>query len=157
MRLDGTADVDGITYDCAYVELGDPGIPHAAVPIAGLRDYDAAALLRLGRTLRHYPDFPKGANVNFYEIIGPDHVYERTYERGVEDFTYACGTGTGSVVTVLTLLGKVSGKHVRVDMTGGTLYVDAERNAAARVTDLYLTGPTNVVCKGEITDENLVL
>ena len=65
MRLDGTAEVDGITYDCAYVELGDPGIPHAAVPIAGLRDYDAAALLRLGRTLRHYPDFPKGANVNF--------------------------------------------------------------------------------------------
>ena len=63
----------------------------------------------------------------------------------------------GSVVTVLTLLGKVSGKHVRVDMTGGTLYVDAERDAAGRVTDLYLTGPTNVVCKGEITDENLVL
>lgn len=157
MRLDGRLEVDGITYDCAYVELGDPGIPHAAVPIAGLRDYDAAALLRLGRTLRHYPDFPKGANVNFYEIIGPDHVYERTYERGVEDFTYACGTGTGSVVTVLTLLGKVSGKHVRVDMTGGTLYVDAERDAAGRVTDLYLTGPTNVVCKGEITDENLIL
>ena len=129
----------------------------AAVPIAGLRDYDTAALLRLGRTLRHYPDFPKGANVNFYEIIGPDHVYERTYERGVEDFTYACGTGTGSVVTVLTLLGKVSGKHVRVDMTGGTLYVDADRTAAGRVTDLYLTGPTNVVCKGEITDENLIL
>ena len=69
----------------------------------------------------------------------------------------ACGTGTGSVVTVLTLLGKVSGKHVQVDMTGGTLYVDAERDAAGRVTDLYLTGPTNVVCKGEITDENLIL
>ena len=82
LRLDGTAEIDGTVYDCAYVELGDPGIPHAAVPIAGLRDYDATALLRLGRTLRHYPDFPKGANVNFYEIIGPDHVYERTYERG---------------------------------------------------------------------------
>ena len=155
LRLEGRAEVDGTVWDCAYVELGDPGIPHAAVPIAGLRDYDTAALLRLGRTLRHYPDFPKGANVNFYEIIGPDHVYERTYERGVEDFTYACGTGTGSVVTVLTLLGKVSGKHVRVDMTGGTLYVDAERDAAGRVTDLYLTGPTNIVCKGEITDEAL--
>ena len=157
MRLDGTAEVDGITYDCAYVELGDPGIPHAAVPIENLKDYDTQALFQLGRKLRYYKDFPKGANVNFYEIIGPDHVYERTYERGVEDFTYACGTGTGSVVTVLTLLGKVSGKHVRVDMTGGTLYVDVERNAAGRVTDLYLTGPTNVVCKGEITDENLVL
>ena len=155
--LHRSVSVGGTAYNCAYIELGDPGIPHAAVPIAGLRDYDAAALLRLGRTLWHYPDFPKGANVNFYEIIGPDHVYERTYERGVEDFTYACGTGTGSVVTVLTLLGKVSGKHVRVDMTGGTLYVDVERNAAGRVTDLYLTGPTNVVCKGEITDENLIL
>ena len=149
-------EVDGITYDCAYVELGDPGIPHAAVPIENLKDYDTQALFQLGRKLRYYKDFPKGANVNFYEIVGPDHVYERTYERGVEDFTYACGTGTGSVVTVLTLLGKVSGKNVRVDMIGGTLYIDVERDSAGRVTDLYLTGPTNIVCKGEITDEELV-
>ena len=95
--------------------------------------------------------------MNFYEIIGPDHVYERTYERGVEDFTYACGTGTGSVVTVLTLLGKVSGKNVRVDMTGGTLYIDVERDGNGHVTDLFLTGPTNIVCKGEITDEALTI
>ena len=155
MRLDGKAEVDGVTYDCAYVELGDPGIPHAAVPIENLKNYDTQALFQLGRKLRYYKDFPKGANVNFYEIIGPDHVYERTYERGVEDFTYACGTGTGSVVTVLTLLGKVSGKGVRVDMTGGTLTIDVERNSAGHVTDLFLTGPTNIVCKGEITDEAL--
>ena len=155
MRLDGRAEVDGVTYDCAYVELGDPGIPHAAVPVKSLKEYDTQALFRLGRALRYYKDFPKGANVNFYEIIGDDHIYERTYERGVEDFTYACGTGTGSVVTVLTLLGKVSGKHVRVDMTGGTLYVDVERGGDGRVTDLYLTGPTNVVCKGEAVDENM--
>ena len=155
MRLDGKAEVDGVTYDCAYVELGDPGIPHAAVPIENLKNYDTQALFQLGRKLRYYKDFPKGANVNFYEIIGPDHVYERTYERGVEDFTYACGTGTGSVVTVLTLLGKVSGKGVRVDMTGGTLTIDVERDSAGHVTDLFLTGPTNIVCKGEITDEAL--
>ena len=96
IRLDGRAEVDGRTYDYAYLELGDPGIPHAAVPMAGLRGCDQAALFHLGRQLRYYKDFPKGANVNFYELIGPDHVYERTYERGVEDFTYACGTGTGS-------------------------------------------------------------
>ena len=47
----------------------------------------------------------------------------------------------GSVVTVLTLLGKVSGRRVRVDMTGGTLYVDVEGDGDGRVTDLYLTGP----------------
>ena len=74
----------------------------------------------------------------------------------MEDFTYACGTGTGSVVTVLTLQGKVSGQNVRVDMTGGQLIIDVEREAG-RVTDLYLTGPTNIVAKGEVTDEDLSL
>lgn len=154
LRLEGRAEVDGTVWDCAYVELGNPGIPHAAVPVRGLKDFDRQRLFELGRKLRYYPDFPKGANVNFYEIIGPDHVYERTYERGVEDFTYACGTGTGSVVTVLTLMGQVSGHQVQVDMTGGRLTVDVVREGA-QVRDLYLTGPTNIVCKGEITDEEL--
>ena len=157
MRLDGRAELDGAVYDCAYVELGDPGIPHAVVPISGLKDYDTQALFQLGRKLRFYQDFPKGANVNFYEIIGTDHIYERTYERGVEDFTYACGTGTGSVVTVLTLRGKVSGRNVQVDMTGGRLTIDVERRPDGSVADLYLTGPTNIVCKGEVTDESLAL
>ena len=157
IRQHDRMEAEGTIYDCAYLELGDPGIPHAVVPIRGLQDYDTQTLRRLGRRLRYDPAFPKGANVNFYELIGPNHVYERTYERGVEDFTYACGTGTGSVVTVLTLLGKVSGKNVQVDMTGGRLVIDVERDGAGRITDLYLTGPTNVVCKGEITDETLVL
>ena len=52
MHLDGKAAVDGVTYDCAYVELGDPGIPHAAVPMKNLKDYDSRALFDLGRKLR---------------------------------------------------------------------------------------------------------
>ena len=148
--------MDGVTYACSYVELGDPGIPHAAVPIAGLRDYDTAALLRLGRTLRHYPDFPKGANVNFYEIIGPDHVYERTYERGVEDFTYACGTGTGSVVAALMRRGLVSGENTKVHVPGGELFITLNTDPQTQeITDIYLTGPTNIVAEGEVCDEEL--
>ena len=142
--------------DVAYVELGNPGIPHAVVPYAGLKHADENELRELGRAIRWHKSFPKGANVNFYEITGEDTVYERTFERGVEDFTYACGTGTGSVVTVLTLQGKVSGKNVKVDMTGGQLIIDVERENG-RVTDLYLTGPTNIVAKGEVTDEDLCL
>lgn len=154
LRLDGKAVIDGTVWEYAYVELGDPGIPHAVVPVENLRDFDTERLRELGRRLRYYPEFPKGANVNFYEITGVDHIYERTYERGVEDFTYACGTGTGSVVTVLTLMGKVSGHQVRANMTGGQLVVDIVREGE-RINDLYLTGPTNIVCKGEITDEEL--
>ena len=156
VKLDYPVEVDGTAYDCAYVELGNPGLPHAVIPYPGLKNADWNQLRELGRKLRWHPAFPKGANVNFYELTGEDSVYERTFERGVEDFTYACGTGTGSVVTVLTLQGKVSGQNVRVDMTGGQLIIDVEREAG-RATDLYLTGPTNIVAKGEVTDEDLSL
>ena len=156
LRLDEPVEIDGETYICSYIELGNPGIPHCVVPISNLKDYPEALLFELGRKLRYYKGYPKGANVNFCEIIGKDHIFERTYERGVEDFTYACGTGTGSVVTVLTLKGKVSGKNVKVDMTGGNLFIDVEREED-KIKNLYLTGPTNIVAKGEVTDEELEL
>ena len=156
VKLDSSIDVDGIRYACSYVELGDPGLPHAVVPYHDLKNADENELRELGRKIRWHSAFPKGANVNFYEIIGEDHIFERTFERGVENFTYACGTGTGSLVTVLTLQGKVSGHGVRVDMTGGTLVIDTERHGS-KIADLYLTGPTNIVCKGEVTDEDLCL
>lgn len=148
VQLEQHIDVDGTDWTVSYVELGNPGIPHAVVAIEGLRDYPEEKLFALGRKLRYHPAFPKGANVNFYELIGPDQLFERTYERGVEDFTYACGTGTGSLVTVLTRQGTVSGHNVRVAMTGGELVIDV-------LTDgLYLTGPTNIVAKGEVWDED---
>lgn len=151
VKLDYPIEVDGTTYECSYVELGDPGIPHAVVPMKELRNQDENELRELGRKMRFHKAFPKGANVNFYEVIGDHEVYERTFERGVEDFTYACGTGTGSMVTVLRLKGLTDGKDVHVKMTGGELIIDSTD------TDLYLTGPTNIVAKGEITDEELIL
>lgn len=154
IQLDSPVEADGVRYACSYVELGNPGLPHAVVPYANLREADEQELRELGRKLRRHPAFPKGANVNFFEVIGEDHIFERTFERGVEDFTYACGTGTGAVVAVLTLQGKASGHRVRVDMTGGTLFIDAER-VYSQITDLYLTGPTNTVARGEVMDEDL--
>lgn len=154
LLCDYPVELDENTYPCAYVELGDPGLPHAAVPFKGLEKESFESLRPLGRKLRAHPAFPKGANVNFYEVIGEDHLTEKTFERGVENFTYACGTGTGSVVAVLTLRGEVSGKNVRVDVPGGTLWIDVLRNGDS-ITDLYLTGPTNLVCRGELTDESL--
>ena len=154
MELEHPIEVDGVRYPCAYVELGNPGLPHAVVPYRDLKHADENELRELGRAMRRHPSFPKGANVNFYELTGEDAVYERTFERGVEDFTYACGTGTGSVVSVLTLQGKVSGQGVAVDMTGGQLTIDVQRDGS-RISGLYLTGPTNIVCKGEIFDEDL--
>ena len=156
VRLDYPVEVDGVRYACSYVELGDPGLPHAVIPYHDLKNADENELRELGRKLRWHAAFPKGANVNFYEITGEDQILERTFERGVEDLTYACGTGTGSLVTVLTLQGKVSGHDVQVDMTGGRLIIDTVREGSV-IRDLYLTGPTNIVCKGKVTDEDLFL
>jgi diaminopimelate epimerase len=156
IKLDYPIEVDGKEYACSYVELGNPGIPHAVVPMENLKEYPTRELFDLGRKMRYHEAFPKGVNVNFYEITGEDQVYERTYERGVEDFTYACGTGTCSMVTVLTLQGKASGKGVRVGMTGGELVIDVDRDGD-EIKNLYLTGPTNIVAKGLVTDEDLCI
>jgi len=156
IELDRSAVADGQKFRLAYVELGNPGIPHAVVSYPGLREADPEKLFRLGRALRSHPSFPKGANVNFYDIIGKDRVYIRTFERGVEDFTYACGTGTGSTALVLAMQG-MTGTHVTAEMRGGILTVDVDSEDAedAKVNNLWLTGPTNIVAKGEITDDNI--
>lgn len=156
IRLDYPVEAMGKCWSCSYVELGDPGLPHAVVPYEGLREKTMSDLRELGRDLRWNSAFSKGANVNFFEITGADQLTELTYERGVEDFTYACGTGTGSTVLALTLLGKVSGENVEVTVPGGTLYVTIEREGEA-VKAIWLTGPTNLVCEGEVRDEALFL
>lgn len=156
IRLDYPVEAAGKPWPCSYIELGDPGLPHAVVPYPGLRDKTMDELRTLGRSLRWHPAFPKGANVNFCDVTGPDQVVELTYERGVEDFTYACGTGTGSMVLALTLKGLVSGEDVVVTVPGGTLRVTVDREGTT-VKSLWLTGPTNIVCTGEIRDEELTL
>lgn len=138
--------IDGNAYDCAYVELGTPGIPHAVVAWPDIYENE---LRELGRKLRHAPEFPKGANVNFVKPEGRSCVKAITFERGVEDFTLACGTGSGSIAAVLTLMGTVSGENVKISMPGGDLYINLTAENCGTVHDIFLTGPTCVVCEGE--------
>ena len=147
--------VDGRDVACAYVELGSPGLPHLAVELPELADVTDDDLRALARALRYHPALPKGANVNFYTLTGTDEVLIRTYERGVEDFTCACGTGTGAVVSVLTLAGRVSGRAVRVKMRGGVLTMDVTAQGGA-ARDLFLTGPARLVARGEVFEEELL-
>ena len=147
------ARIDGEDYDCAYVELGDPGIPHAVIQLPEWDTWDTDRLRALGRKLRCAPVFPRGANVSFVKASGTDAVKALTYERGVEDFTLACGTGCGSIAAALTLLGLVSGREVTVSMPGGLLSVTLSNEGGIR--DIFLTGPTCLVFEGEISGELL--
>ena len=130
--------------DIAYAELGDPGVPHAVAEYRG--DLWAAkdSLRESMRQLRFDPAFPKGANVNFYQMLGEDAVRVLTFERGVEDFTLACGTGTGSVASVLWKKGLLKGDVLTAHNPGGTLKVTVG-GENGEVRSILLEGPTQVV------------
>lgn len=139
---------EGRIIFCCYVELGDPGIPHA---VADLEDWDQleeSALRDLGRMIRHWPTFPRGANVTFWKSVDENHVKAVTYERGVEDFTLACGTGAGSTAYSLRRMGYAEPGSIQLDFPGGELQVSLIEDEG-QITDLYLTGPAAVVTEGE--------
>ena len=136
--------------DAAYVELGSPGVPHAVAEVPDLEHDQREALLDYARGLRHDPAFPKGANVNFYQVLGEDEVRVLTFERGVEDFTLACGTGTGSVASVLWKKGLLKGNVLTAHNPGGTLRVTIGEEKG-QITSIQLEGPTEVVKIYDIT------
>lgn len=130
--------------DAAYIELGNPGIPHSVTECAQLEWSEKEALRPRFLQLRHAKEFPKGVNVNFYRWLDDHTVRLLTYERGVEDYTLACGTGSASVATVLWLQGKLPNGHLKVENAGGTLHITLEGKNKT-VTALYLEGPTEIL------------
>jgi diaminopimelate epimerase len=130
--------------DAAYVELGDPGIPHCVTHVPGLTFDQKAQLLPLAKELRHDPVFPKGVNVNFYDWLDETTIRLLTYERGVEDYTLACGTGSGSVATVLWLTAQLPNGALTVENPGGTLGITV-KGSGTQLTQLLLEGPATVL------------
>ena len=138
--------------DVAYVELGNPGVPHAVKEILGLEWNQAEDLRGLAKELRYDEAFPKGANVNLYTMISEGEIRILTYERGVEDYTLACGTGSASIAVVLKMKGIVKNDNVIVHNKGGDLKVRLGCKNED-ITELYLEGPTEIV---EISNLNIV-
>ena len=124
--------------DVAYIELGDPGVPHAVKEVPGLCWEMGSQLWDMAKALRHDPAFPKGANVNLYSWIGENTVRILTFERGVEDYTLACGTGSASTALTLWKKGELPGGELMLENRGGLLKV------SIRDEGIYLEGPTEV-------------
>jgi diaminopimelate epimerase len=126
----------------------DTGSPHCVKLVSGLALYD---VYNEGRKIRHSPAFEEtGTNVNFIERA-PGYLYVRTYERGVEDETLACGTGvTASVLVAATrgLCGKEDSCDVKTP--GGKLKVFFKRTGESSFTDVWLQGPAKEVFRGEV-------
>ncbi len=135
--------------NAAYVELGDPGIPHSVTEYPALEWADKDTLLPLFMQIRNEEAFPKPVNVNLFRSLGPSTVRMLTFERGVEDFTLACGTGSASVAVVLWLQGRLPGGHLTAENPGGTLDITIE-GQGDKITALYLEGPADILGQYEI-------
>ena len=129
--------------DIAYVELGNPGVPHAVQEVKGLRWAMGEMLREYAKSLRYDPAFPKGANVNLYTRLDETTVRILTFERGVEDYTLACGTGSASVAVTMWLKGQLPGGKLTLQNRGGDLKVTVEGKNKT-VEALRLEGPTEV-------------
>ncbi len=158
IKLNLNIDIDGNKYCCDYIELGNPGIPHAVIKYENLSNTDEKLIYDLGSKIRHYKGFPKGANVNFYDITQTNKVIVKTFERGVENFTLACGTGSGSVAVAIVLKNEAQrDNQIEVTAPGGKLFIDIEFNDNGNeIRNLYLSGEAKTVYRGLITDEIII-
>ncbi len=126
------------------VHFVNTGVPHAVIFSDNVREVDVAAI---GRAVRYHEHFaPAGTNVNFVQVVDSGRTLVRTYERGVEGETYACGTGVSAVQVVCAALGK-TGERVENTTSGGevlTTSLEGGRVYLQGAAELTFTGELNV-------------
>lgn len=124
------------------------GVPHAVVFVT---DLQSTPVVSWGRALRHHPRFAHaGTNANFAQVLGPSSLAIRTYERGVEDETLACGTGVVAAALIYHLRSQAP-SPISVQVKGGdTLEVGFELENG-HPKEVSLAGPADFVFKGTIT------
>jgi diaminopimelate epimerase len=121
------------------------GVPHVVIPISRIDDVDVR---REGAAIRYHETFsPKGANVNFIEKRGANKIAVRTYERGVEDETLACGTGVVASAIVFAASENIKGP-VGVLVRGGDELQVAFEKTGMQFKNVTLTGPAEFVFEG---------
>lgn len=158
---DASINADGLVslkmQDVKDIEMGEDffylntGSPHYIKFVTDVEHYNVP---KQGRDIRNSERFiTEGTNVNFIEKTG-EELFVRTYERGVEDETYSCGTGVTAAALVAALTGNASGKNnCLVKTLGGNLEVTFDKVLDLHFYNIWLKGPANLVFKGSIEFE----
>ncbi|WP_320006727.1 diaminopimelate epimerase [Maridesulfovibrio sp.] len=141
-----TLEIDGEEYEYHFANTG---VPHAVVQVADVDDVDVK---KLGAAFRYHEAFaPAGTNVNFVQIDDNDSLIVRTYERGVEDETYACGTGVSAVQLTLHKQG-LTDAAVRIRTSGGEIL-----KVIIEGGNVFLQGGAELTFSGEVFIDSLGL
>jgi diaminopimelate epimerase len=150
LRLDLKIEINGKTYAGHFANTG---VPHV---VYFVEDVDAVDVIGLGRATRHHSLFaPRGTNANFISVTDRQNLKIRTYERGVEDETLACGTGAIASAIITTALGKTAPPVSLVTRSGIRLGVDFSQEGRT-FKNITLEGDARIVYKGEILEEALL-
>lgn len=140
--IDVTSINDYTTH--TFLNTGSPHHVHFCNSVAGINVKEEGAKIRYGA-----PYFKEGTNVNFVEIVNNDLLKVRTYERGVEDETLACGTGVTAVAIAAHKTQKTTKKNLTIEVLGGTLQVSFD-NDGTLYSNVFLKGPALLVFEGTI-------
>lgn len=144
LRLNLRVALDGMEREAHFL---DTGVPHCVYVVD---DPDQIDVVGMGRPTRHHSLFqPAGTNVNFISILDPHHIRIRTYERGVEDETLACGTGSIASALIACLVGKAESPVTLIPQSGLTLMVHFQFDGK-HFTGVYLQGDARAVHEGKI-------
>ena len=146
----GMIDVERIDRGDGYWFL-DTGVPHY---VEFTDDLEAVDVIGRGRRIRYDKRFAKGTNVNFVKVVGPGHIAVRTYERGVEDETLACGTGSTAAALVTHLAAQPSVTAFRIDVRGGRLGIAFDEPKPGIYTRIRLSGEARKVFEGSYDTAN---
>jgi diaminopimelate epimerase len=148
LQLDTGVTVPGLEEPVHFLNTG---VPHAVAFLPDRAALNALDVFHAGRAIRHHSHFaPAGTNANFATVLAPGHIAIRTYERGVEDETLACGTGMVACALVHHLLSGAT-SPVKVDVEGGdTLEIGFETSPDGGFHQVTLTGPADFVFEGDI-------
>lgn len=139
-------DVKNVDFSLDHYVL-DTGSPHY---VKYVKDVAAANVVEEGGRIRRSKEFAeKGINVNFVEIVSDDQIYVRTYERGVENETLSCGTGV-TAAALISAHNDIGFNTVEVKTKGGNLSVEFEKKSETEFTDIWLSGPVDLVFSGKI-------
>jgi diaminopimelate epimerase len=150
LRLDFTVDLGVTSYQAHFLNTS---VPHTVVFVD---DVETVDVHRAGEAIRYHRMFaPAGTNVNFVAINGPHKLTIRTYERGVEGETLACGTGSVAAAVLAGLLGKITSPVTLKTRGGPPLGVSFTLDGQS-VTSVTLTGEARLVYEGALTPEALL-
>lgn len=155
VNVDGTVslqmqDVKEVLQEDGYVQL-NTGSPHYITFVDDVVNTD---VFNLGRSIRNSERYqPKGINVNFVQRLA-DGIHVRTYERGVEDETYSCGTG---VTAAAIAASNIASGHVNTNIKtpGGNLNVSFDKIDANNMVNVILSGPATYVYSGKVAVKEL--